>query len=118
MIGLKNPFMPEDPMESLQKGNFNKMPILIGHVTEEGCQPFTNDPSLLEYLDRHFDALANILIFNRLPGICSTKNCPFNRYISRGLKVWGSKGSNMGLKRWSRGTDRGDDVQNECLMTF
>ena len=32
----KDPFIPENPNELIKKGNFNKMPTLIGHTKNEG----------------------------------------------------------------------------------
>ena len=32
----KDPFIPENPIELIKKGNFNKMPTLIGHTKNEG----------------------------------------------------------------------------------
>ena len=32
----KDPFIPENPVELIKKGQFNKMPTMIGHTKNEG----------------------------------------------------------------------------------
>jgi hypothetical protein len=32
----KDPFIPESPIDLIKKGQFNKMPTIIGHTKNEG----------------------------------------------------------------------------------
>ena len=32
----KDPFIPENPIDIIKKGQFNKMPTMIGHTKNEG----------------------------------------------------------------------------------
>ena len=78
-------FIPEDPLEMMKSGNFNKMPIMIGQTKDEGAlfsSKFITDANCLQYLDKYFDALASILLLNK------TGNYEEEGSISRILKVF------------------------------
>lgn len=61
---LDHDFIPEHPIELLNKGVLNKMPILIGHTQHEGAWYLNQDLDTEKYLLTHFEALASILLFN------------------------------------------------------
>ena len=77
-------FVPQCPIEILKTGNFNKMPIMIGQTKDEGAlfsSKFITDPNCLQYLDKYFDALTSILLFNK------TGNFGEEGNVSKILKV-------------------------------
>ena len=67
-IFIYRKFVPQCPIKMLKTGNFNKMPIMIGQTKDEGAlfsSRFITDPNCLQYLDKYFDALSSILLFNK-----------------------------------------------------
>ena len=60
------------------------MPIMIGQTKDEGAlfsSKFITDPNCLQYLDKYFDALSSILLFNK------TGNFGEEGNVSKILKV-------------------------------
>ena len=65
--GIDHDFVMGNPLDILEMGGFNKMPVMIGCVKDEGAlfaKKLLKNPFLLDYFDHYFTNLAKILIFN------------------------------------------------------
>ena len=54
----KDPFVPKDPWEMIESGEFNHVPLIMGHNSDEGLMTAYNfyaDPTLFEDIIKRWD---------------------------------------------------------------
>ncbi len=64
-----DPFVPRDPWESIESGDFSHVPLIMGANSEEGLYPilkFHNNETLILQMAKNWDKfIAPLLIFIR-----------------------------------------------------